>query len=136
MKTRLLYQFWLLSLGTLLFLVGCANAAGAAGVRLMWREMSVPGHVDAHYHTFSGMEERGFEAERGQELKLDYKLDIEKGALSLSIFAPDDSLLWQVHHQQDASDSMPLYLPADGDYRLRVEGVETGGGFDLTWVVD
>jgi hypothetical protein len=60
---------------------------------------------------------------------------VEKGTLSIQLVAPGGESLWEETFDHSREASATVTAPADGLYALRIEGEQTGGGFDISWNV-
>jgi hypothetical protein len=112
-------------------MVGC----GRSNLRIGWRETNLPGQRSARYRSFDGLEQASFRAEAGEEVVLDYSVEVREGGLVVSLLDPDGNRMWSETFREDAADVLRLAAPDGGRYRVRIEGVSTQGGFDIAWRV-
>lgn len=125
----------LLALGTLL--TGCLAEQSWFGQRRRNFEGSAEaGHAAYTYHTFTGEEAWVEELEAGQTLVINYEVAIRKGVLSLSVSDPAGAGAWRETLAEDSSGTARIEADTGGEYRIAVRGVNTGGGFDVSWVVE
>jgi len=120
-----------LTMGSML--VGCG---ARSSLRIGWLEAGGPGHKEARYRLFSGLERASFRAQAGETIGLDYDVDVEKGTLAMTLIDPDGDALWARTFEEDVEDSVRIDVPQDGRFRLRIEGESTGGGFKIAWRVE
>lgn len=114
-------------------LLGVVVDLRSGGSRILWRGVTVPGHLAAHYRYFNGTYGRRFDAHAGEELQLHYVLQPDKGVLDLYVVRPDGSLLWSRHASSAMRGTLHLVLPVGGSYRIRLRGVATRGSFDVRY---
>ncbi len=130
-RTNLIFQCLTLLFSALL-LVGC----GSSSIKIRWRESSGLKHTRANYASFEGVEKKKFRAKDGEIIALEGEVTVEKGTLTIKLVAPDDKILWEETYRQDDDLSINVTVSEKGFYTLRIEGDETGGGFDLSWDVN
>jgi len=70
-------------------LVGC----NSSNVKISWSEFSGSNQKNIHYDSFNSKEWKTFRAKAGQAISLDYDVNVEDGALALSIVDPDKKVL-------------------------------------------
>jgi hypothetical protein len=110
-------------------LVACSQSA----VRLGWVETSSPGHVEASYASFTGIETHTVLAEAGKTLYLEYDAEVVQGALCLEVKGPFGKTIWYAFLCEDCAETKTLPVNEDGCYTIFVEGEDTEGSFDLAW---
>lgn len=120
---------------TLLALAALLAGCGSSSLKIGWRETSGLKRKHAEYVTFDGTQSKAFRAEAGQTIQLDGEVTVEKGALHLKLASPGGETLWEESYQEGGDASVSMTAPEDGRYTLRIEGEETGGGFDISWSV-
>ena len=131
----------------LLVVAGLFVGCGArSSLRIGWLESGRPGHVTARYRTFSGVERKSFRAKKNEAVEIDYEVEVEKGTLTLSVVDPDGETVWEETFEETQGDggaSRTSFsgdyalepVPQAGRYKLRIEGDQTGGRFDVSWDV-
>lgn len=112
-------------------LVGC----GHSRFQLGWVESNQPRHFGASYATFSGSEIRAVRVGVGQTLRLEYKVEVDKGAVTLRVEDPDGRSLWHTTLSEDTQDAVELGVDEVGRCAIIIRGDGAGGSFDLSWEV-
>ena len=129
-RTRLaLASLALLLIGTLL--AGC----GSSTLKIGWREFGGLSRKRATYVTFDGVQNKSFRVSAGKAIELTCDVTVEKGALAVALIAPSGERLWEETFREDGERFTTVTASEGGRYILRVEGQETGGGFDIAWDV-
>ena len=112
-------------------LVGC----GSTSLRIGWRSFGGANRKRASYVSFDGVESRTFRAEAGRTIELASEVTVEKGTLRVELIAPDGETLWSETFREDRHAFATVTARDPGLYIVRIEGRETGGGFDVSWTV-
>jgi hypothetical protein len=111
------------------------DCGARSSLRIGWRETDGLKGKSACYASFSGLERRTLRLDAGETVALTYDVEVEEGALTLSLVDPDGEPLWKETFQQGAADEIRVRAPRNGRYELRIEGHQTGGSFDFSWRV-
>lgn len=111
--------------------LGFALHGGAS--RVLWRGVTVPGHLAAHYRYFDGTDGRPVRAEAGDSLQLTYDLQPARGTLALEVVAPDGRTVWQRDASDPTQGSVTLVLGTAGRYQVQLRGQATRGSFDVRY---
>jgi len=112
-------------------LVGC----GGTSLRIGWRESDRLNRSTARYVSFSGVERKGFRAEAGEMIEVDYDVEVEEGALTISLLDPQENRVFHRTFRERAADVESMSAPRSGRYKLRIEGEATKGSYDVSWDV-
>lgn len=127
----------LLLLSTISLLAGCFPGERPFGERRRdFEGAAEPGEAEFTYRTFSGEEAWTVMLQAGQTLVVSYGAAVEKGVLSFSITDPDGAVIWRETLAEDTRDTLRLTVEQTGDYRLAARGINTGGGFSVSWQVE
>ena len=132
MENKIATTIVFLSILVAVFLVGCSSPS----IKIGWSETSGISHKNAHYKTFNGSEYYKICVLEGQTVTVDYKVNVEKGTLTMALDESNGSSNWQETFDQDASDAFALKAANSGCYDLQVTGTKTGGSFDISWKID
>jgi hypothetical protein len=116
-------------------IAGC-GWTGWTGIKLGFQESERQGHWDLHYGTFTAREVNTFSADAGDTLVLDYKVNVDKGELALSVENPDGAAIFDLVLAEDARDVVRLQIEQSGRYTIVVAGKDTGGSTELDWDVE
>ena len=119
----------------LLALIGLTVGCGRSSLRIGWRETSGLRHKDASYKSFDGVERGSFRAQAGEPIVLDYALEVDEGSLTMVLVDPDGNRIWSETFHEDDADVKRLTAPSGGRYSVRIQGVSTSGGFEISWQV-
>lgn len=112
-----------------LFLAACTPGQVEIGMT----ETTRPGEWRADYTTFDGQKFAAMDLQPGQELSLDYQVEVEKGWLVLQVQAPDRDIVYAESYQSDAAEQIQLSVQQAGRYTIEITGQDTGGGWELNW---
>jgi len=112
-------------------LLGC----GGINLKFGWRSSGGANRKRASYVSFDGVESRTFRAEPGRTIELASEVTVEKGTLRVELIAPDGETLWSETFREDRHAFATVTAREPGLYIVRIEGRETGGGFDVSWTV-
>jgi len=124
-KTTFLAQIVLLAV----LLIGCASSQ----YRMGWIEVRDENSIRCSYSRFDGKEKVGIKAEEGQEFRLSTDVEVSEGVLTIQLFDPDDSLVWEERSAEDNAKVENLVLKTSGQYKLIITGDDTNGSFDISW---
>lgn len=113
-------------------LAGCSTMS----VKLGWVGNAFPGHSEASFARFRGEELYSIHLESGEELVLQYSIELEEGILGLRVQDGNDDVLWIERFEGTAADEVRISAEEEGWYALVVQGEDAKGMFDLTWSVD
>jgi len=113
----------------LLLTAGCSSSS----LKIGWRETSTLSHKMAKYESFSGTEPYSICTKAGDNLDLNYRLEVTKGNLQLKLEDPAEQVVWEKEFQQDMDGSYQQTNTERGCYRLLVIGNQTGGSYDIDW---
>lgn len=131
MRRKFLYAF--LAVFLAVFVFGCS---GVSSLKKGWVETSGLRHTNVRYHYFNGVEQMSFRAAEGDEIQLDFEVQVEEGSLRIKLEGPDGNEVWSKSYQEDAEGSASMNAPEKGRYHLRVAGEETEGGYEISWGVE
>ncbi len=113
----------------LLLTAGCSSSS----LKIGWRETSTLSHKMAKYESFSGTESYSICTKAGDNLDLNYRLEVTNGSLQLKLEDPAKQIVWEKEFQQDMDSSNQQTNMERGCYRLLVIGNQTGGSYDIDW---
>jgi len=133
-RTMRIWKIALVSLALLAVssvMVGCDRS----NLRIGWRETNLPRQRRARYRSFDGLEQASFRAEAGEEVVLDYSVEVREGGLVVSLLDPNGERMWSETFREGAADVRRFTAPDGGRYHVWIEGVSTRGGFDISWRV-
>jgi hypothetical protein len=106
---------------------GCTNASiGSRGTK-------GPGHIAYTYASFNGVERSTVSLDAGQTFDLHYKVDVQQGALSISLVDPNGSSVWNKRFVENATGSDTVTITSGGRYIVLIEGDQASGGYDVSW---
>jgi methionine-rich copper-binding protein CopC len=131
MRRKFLYAF--LAVFLAVFVFGCS---GVSSLKKGWVETSGLRHTNVRYQYFDGVEQMSFRAAKGDEIQLDFEVQVEEGSLRIKLEGPDGNEVWSKSYQEDAEGSASMNAPEKGRYHLRVAGEETEGGYEISWGVE
>jgi methionine-rich copper-binding protein CopC len=131
MRRKFLYTFLAVLLAAFMF--GCS---GVSSLKKGWVETSGLRHANVRYHYFNGVEQMSFRASEGDDIQLDFEVQVEEGSLRIKLEGPDGNEVWSKSYQEDAEGSASMIAPEKGRYHLRVAGEETEGGYEISWDVE
>lgn len=127
---------WILALTIASALIAGCGWTGWTGIKVGFQESTRNGHWDLHYGTFTAREVKTFSADAGNTLAFDYKVEVEKGELSLTVENPVGEAIFARVLTESTHDTVRLPLEQDGRYSIVVVGNDTGGSTDLDWDVE
>jgi len=116
----------------LLLAAGCSSSS----LKIGWRETSTLSHKMAKYESFNGTEPYSICTKAGDNLDLNYRLEVTKGNLQLKLEDPAEQVVWEKEFRQDADGSFQQSDTQRGCYRLFVSGDQTRGSFVIDWSLD
>lgn len=133
LSTRALTVIALLLAFVALILAGCSISPT---VKVGFVQNTLPDGAEASYFTFDGTERYSFRAKEGDEFKVVFEFEVEKGALTFQLISPDGEVVWtSPGHVESGSESVSSQALKTGRYRILVTGEETGGGYHFTHTV-
>ena len=106
--------------------------------KILWIENSGLNKFSASYRIFTGDEVRKFTAKENQKITLDYEAEVNKGTLIIEFKDFDGEKLWKLELNQDDKINEEKVWDAEkaGEYILNIKGEETGGSFNIKWLVN
>lgn len=113
-----------------LLLAGCAATVGYVGNDYSWGSK---GEMSGRYKTFNGTKERKIKTDPGDTIVMDYDSSVKKGSLSLRLEGPDGSTMKDFPVGEKST--IEVKSAYGGDYRVVVNGKNTGGSFSVSWKV-
>ena len=120
-------------MAALLLVAVLVAGCGQSSVRLGWVETSSPGHLEATYDEFTGVETRTVSTQPGETLYLEYDARVERGRLQLEVGGPLGEPVWCVALCNDCGETRTLPATTPGCYSISVQGEATEGSFNLKW---
>jgi hypothetical protein len=112
------------------------TSCASRSIRIGWLEHDASNRKQASYRKFTGKERATIRASAGETLHLSWDVTVEKGSLTFRLLDPQKDSLWVESYLEDTQGSVTLPLPQKGIYTLWIQGGETRGSFDLTWVAE
>lgn len=103
--------------------------------RVLWRGVSVPGHLAASYRYFDGVDARAVRGGTHDRLEVTFDLEPVSGTLALEVMSPDGRELWSRTAAGPERGSVDLALTTSGAYHVDLRGRATRGSFDVRYRV-
>lgn len=110
--------------------------SGLSSVETGLTDSSLPGYLSFNYARFQGVKKARIWMDRKEVVKLYYNVEVVAGKLIVLLKDPSDRIIWEKTFSADAADTVTLKPERPGNYQLLIEGKNTGGGFDIQWLVD
>ena len=101
--------------------------------KIGWVGMNFDSKMKATYTGFDGPESAVVRLEAGEEFMLDYQVTVEEGKLTLQLTGPDGLVVFWETFKADDEGQFQFTSEKGGRYLLQAIGVETRGGYDLSW---
>lgn len=118
----------LVSLLVMVLLSACATRVNYTGKKEV-------GQYAYTYDLFTGNEYSEMLINSGEALRLKYDIVVEQGLLRLKLYDPDGAVIWNPEFTQSSGESIKLDITQPGIYKLVIEGENTKGSFDISWVI-
>lgn len=118
-----------LTLIVLIILAACSSS----NVKIGFVGTDQDGLIDYQFVSFSGHEKQAIVLEEGDNLVINYEIDIEKGSLEITLLDIDKNPIKTIFTDECISDRIEFNCEESGRYILDVKGNKAKGSFKITW---
>ncbi|MCK4897554.1 MAG: hypothetical protein KAS38_02160 [Anaerolineales bacterium] len=118
-----------------ILLSGCKlNKVKFGEVRMMFGT-NEEGHIAYTCTTFTGIESRSVQAERGQIISFNYQAAISKGSLVIEWQDPAGEVEWRKILVEEDHGKEEIRIESAGKHTILIQGKDAGGKFDVSWQI-
>ncbi|MBE0477452.1 MAG: hypothetical protein IBX62_10175 [Coriobacteriia bacterium] len=116
-------------------LLAVALLAGCEGGEVLsgWNASGGGRDWQARFGAFEGSESRELSVGGARELRLDYRVEVREGSMTVAVLGADGRQVWSTTVTGSEEDRIGIPLPDSGPYRLTALGAGATGRFDLSW---
>ena len=95
--------------------------------RVLWFERNGTNYTKAQFYLFSGHKERAFSVEKHEQVQIEWTPALKKGRVILTIDAPEREM------SAEKAEIIDFKASRKGKIKLRIEGQEARGSFEIRW---